>query len=156
MAYIGTCGRTELTSSPKLSDEFSGVIPARRKPSVFAVEFATTAGTLQTLEGAVAYEVGSAIVTGIQGECWPVPRTYFETAYEPTDNGQFGQNGLFRRRPEPVLATKLQKDIRILLSEHRGTLSGHAGDWLIERNSGDRSIVAAEIFALTYDPVDTN
>ncbi len=117
----------------------------------FAVEFAAQAGNLQTLEGLVSYEIGDALVTGIQAERWPVPRAYFETAYEPAGKGRFGQNGQFRRRPERVLAVKLRVPTQVKLSEQRGTLSGKAGDWLIERASGERSIVAGGIFALTYD-----
>ena len=118
---------------------------------MFSVEFATTPGILQTLEGAVSYETGAALVTGIRAELWPVPRAYFETAYEPTGNGEFGQNGQFRRRPERVLALKLKAPTQVKLPEQRGMLSGKVGDWLVERRSGERSIVAGDIFALTYN-----
>jgi hypothetical protein len=37
------------------------------------------------------------------------------------------------------------------LSGGRGTLSGSAGDWLVQYGSGDAAVVGNEIFAQTYE-----
>jgi hypothetical protein len=125
--------------------------PARQRPHIVSVTFTEHAGSLDTLEGAVSFAVGDAIVTGIKGECWPIPRHQFERFYTPCAGLCNGQPGNYQRQPRDVSVAQLGQPTRITLSEKRGTLVGETGDWLVEYAPGDRAIVAADIFQLTYE-----
>ena len=50
---------------------------AFKLPVIHNVVFAEVAGVCETLEGAVPYKSGDAIVTGVADERWPVSREYF-------------------------------------------------------------------------------
>lgn len=134
-----------------LRDEFPNVVLAARRPLVFEVEFSQVSGTLQTLEGAVAYDAGAAIVTGLHGEKWPIAIDRFAKTFELVEGSTIGQRGRYRRRPQTVLAHCLVNASEVIVPEERGVLGGHAGDWLVEYGPGDRAIVAAEIFEMTYE-----
>lgn len=115
------------------------------------VAFADADGVLQTLEGRMRYRSGDALLTGTQGERWPVPRNRFQKSYEPLPPTDMGQPGLYRKRPHAVTATQLDAPMQIRIPG-RGVLRGRTGDWLIE-DGNDRWIVAADVFARTYEPL---
>lgn len=125
--------------------------PARQRPQIVAVAFAERAGSLDTLEGSVVFAAGDALLTGIKGERWPIPRQQFEQSFIPCPGQSSGQPGAYQRQPRQVSAAQLKQPTCITLSDARGSLSGKAGDWLVEYAPGDRAIVAADIFALTYE-----
>ncbi len=60
-------------------------ITVMKKPVPVKVEFATEDGVMQTKEGPVRYEKGQAILTGVQGERWPMPRERLEATYNIVD-----------------------------------------------------------------------
>ena len=127
---------------------------ARKRPLPVDVAFASSAGTLATAEGPVAYASGDALLTGPAGERWPVPRARFLRDYEAVNGGGAGAPGRYRKRPGMVRALRMDGPFTVALQDGRGTLSGEAGDWVVEYAPGDQAVVAASIFAATYQLVD--
>lgn len=127
---------------------------ARSLPIPLRVEFAPEDGEIVTIEGTVRYRSGDAIVTGVKGERWPVPRVKFLTTYEPIPPTQMEQDGLYSKRPREVLALQLSEPTEITLSSQRGVLNGKVGDVIIEHAPGDHAVVAADIFAMTYQIIN--
>lgn len=118
------------------------------------VRFASTPQSIETLEGAVQCAADDAIVTGLKGETWPVPRLRFRETYVPVPPTAMGQVGFYSKKPREVLAGQLYKSHAVILSHNRGVLHGQPGDVLVEYAEGDRSIVAADIFERTYQSVE--
>ena len=58
----------------------------RKKPIVVNAEQATKKGSIETFEGTLYYHKGDYIVTGIQGERYPVKKEIFEKTYEILDD----------------------------------------------------------------------
>jgi len=127
---------------------------ARKLALALPVEFAAAAGTLVTREGPVAFVPGDALLTGIEGERWPVPRERFDATYEPVAPLRPGKPGHYRKRPQIVWAKLMREPFSVELGDGRGTLRGSAGDWLLEYAPGDRSVVSATAFARTYELLD--
>ena len=123
---------------------------AIKRPIPVDVKFATSSGTLNTLEGPVAYSNGDAILTGVRGERWPMRRDDFSARYQPTDGQPMSNDGAYVKRRMIVEASRLDNPLIIDLPE-RGGLRGNPGDWLITAPDGDQWIVADEIFAETYE-----
>jgi len=46
-----------------------------------AVKFASDFGTCETREGDVSFCAGDAILTGVEGEQWPIERPKFDASY---------------------------------------------------------------------------
>jgi PGDYG protein len=127
---------------------------ARKLSVVMQVEFATADGTLATCEGPVAYVTSDALVTGIEGERWPVPRKRFDETYEPFAPLRPGKPGAYRKRPQVVWAKPMREVFTAELGGGRGTLRGNAGDWLLQYAPGDLSVVSGSIFAKSYELLD--
>lgn len=126
----------------------------QRKPTLSDVRMARASGVLHTLEGPVAYQAGDAIVTGVRGEQWPIPRHRFEARYEPADaHTAMGQDGPYRRKTSQVQATQTAEAVEVVLSGDRGALKAKAGDWLVRDAQGERWVVADGIFQDTYIPL---
>lgn len=119
-------------------------------PIPLRVCFASSAGTLQTLEGPVSYQPGDAILTGNEGESWPMHHSEFNETYEPLGETTFGSDGLYVKKPIEVCAVQLDHPEDILIEEGRGQLHGEQGDWLVEYSSGKYGIVSGNIFEKTY------
>lgn len=124
---------------------------ARSKPLKVSVRFAVTPGTVETLEGTVRHAAGDAIVTGVAGENWPVPRARFLAGYDPVSPTAAGEDGRYARRPRAVLALRLAEACDVILPEGRGRLQGRAGDFLVQYAPGDWAIVAGGVFERTYE-----
>jgi hypothetical protein len=120
----------------------------QKKPTLLKVVFAESDGICQTLEGEVPYHTGDAIVTGTEGEVWPIKRDLFEQNYEPAEGG------LFRKKPITVWALCLTEDTE-LEREDGAVLKGRRGDWLVQYAPGDQAIVRGDIFEKTYEQVST-
>lgn len=58
----------------------------KKKPIVINAEQATKNGRIKTLEGTMHYHKGDYILTGTQGERWPVKKEIFEKTYEILDD----------------------------------------------------------------------
>lgn len=137
---------------PDLAADPRAVV-VRKRPVRRRVVFARAPGTCATLEGHVAYAPGDAIVTGEQGESWPVARAHFDANYAPTAPTRAGGDGLYERRAAQAHALELDAAARIDLADGRGALCGARGDWLIDYGNGDFGMVRGDIFARTYDVI---
>jgi PGDYG protein len=127
---------------------------ARKLAIAMAVEFAQADGTLATREGPVAYMRGDAILTGTEGERWPVPRRRFDETYEPIAPLRPGKPGAYCKRPLLVWAKPMREAFTVELGAGRGALQGNARDWLLQYAPGDQSVVSASVFAKTYELLD--
>jgi hypothetical protein len=127
---------------------------ARKRDVALQVEFAATDGTLATQEGTVGYSAGDALLTGTQGERWPIARETFDATYAPVAPIREGKPGRYRKRPLVVWAKPMAEPFSVTLEGDRGTLIGHAGDWLVQYAPSDFSVVDASVFAQTYELLD--
>jgi len=127
---------------------------ARKRAVAVTVAFASGDGTLETMEGPVAYHRGDALLTGAHDDRWPVPRARFDATYEPQAPLRPGKPGRYLKRPLLVWARQLREPIDVTLDANRGTLHGEPGDWLVQYAPGDQSVVAAAIFAESYELLD--
>ena len=118
------------------------------------VAFADEAGTLETREGQVCYQKGDALLTGMEGEVWPVERSRFEAFYTPTEDTALKDKGVFKPVARPVWGLQVQEVFTVALSGEKGILRGGAGDWLVQYAPGEYGVVAREIFARTYVPAN--
>ena len=118
-----------------------------------AVTFATSPGSVETLEGQVAYRAGDAIVTGAAGEHWPVPRATFFATYRHVDGGEGGQDGLYESLPQTAWAVHLDEaegPLHVVASTG-SVLQAAGGDWIIERRPGDLHVVNRDLFSSLYE-----
>jgi hypothetical protein len=127
---------------------------ARKRAVEVQVEFAATGGTLSTMEGPVTYSAGDALLTGTEGERWPVARDTFDLNYAPVAPTRPGKPGRYRKRPLIVWAKLMTEAFDVTLDRDRGSLSGEPGDWLVQYAPADFSVVSARIFAQTYELLD--
>jgi hypothetical protein len=125
----------------------------RRRPATARVHFAPEKGVIETDEGTVSHDAGAAVVTGGRNEQWPVERTRFEATYEAVAPTRMGEDGVYRHRPDVVLARRLDQPFKLTLFANRGTLSGAPGDWLVQYAPGDVGVVREAVFADTYEVV---
>jgi len=125
-----------------------------KKPVPVDVEFATTDGICKTLEGEVHFRAGDALLTGGQGERWPVRHDLFSSSYQPVPPTRNGENGTYRKRPAIAHALRLTAPADVSVSWQHDPLHGQAGDWLIRYADGSHGIVQDQIFRDTYAPAD--
>ena len=117
-----------------------------------SVGFATETEQLKTLEGMVIAKAGDAVVTGTKGESWPVPREAFFRKYAPVLGLVAGEDGQYTKRLTFVEARRLDAEETITLSDGRGALVGHIGDWSLTYGASNQAFIRADIFAESYQP----
>jgi len=127
---------------------------ARKRPVTLQVAFAASAGTLATRQGNIEHLQGDALVTGTEGERWPVSRARFEASYEPVAPLRMGKPGRYRKRALSVWARMVRTELDLELDEGRGSLRARPGDWLVQYGKGDFGVISASIFAQTYELLD--
>ena len=120
--------------------------------SAFEVTFPKAPLDIQTLEGVVACADGDAVVMGSKGESWPVPRSSFFRKYIPMPGVVAGENGRYQKRLAFVEARQLDREETIELSDGRGVLTGHIGDWCLTYGLSNQAFIRADIFAESYGP----
>jgi hypothetical protein len=134
------------------------------KDEVVSVEFAETAGTLESAVGLNRYCAGDALLTGSTGDRWCVSRDRFDAKYylvAPATPGPAGalpgqagatpgQAGRYRNRPVALLAKRMTLAFTVERSAGGDVLRGEAGDWLVQYAPGDHGIVAAARFDRVY------
>ncbi|MDQ6924280.1 MAG: PGDYG domain-containing protein [Pseudomonadota bacterium] len=145
--------RCEAMTYPDLSED-RAARRARKRAVVVQVEFADKAGILPTQQGPVHFSTGDALLTGSQGERWPVARDTFDVTYTPVAPNRPGKPGPYRKRPLVVWAKPMTEAFDVTLDRDRGTLRGQPGDWLVEYAQADFSVVSAGVFAQTYELLD--
>ena len=171
-----------LDFSGAVLDGSEGGIRVRKKAYRVNVRFAEEPGVAQTREGPVPYLAGDAIITGIDGEIWPVSPKRFAAAYEPEEPAglkepeefrdsretakarepaqpieagpEKGHAGgaSYRSRPVTALALRVNAPFRVELKKG-GILGGKAGDWLMQYEDGSYGIVCSKLFDSLYEPV---
>ena len=134
---------TDLASDKKSQRAF-------KRPLVHDVVFANAAGVCETLEGPAPYLSGDAIVTGVAGEHWPVPREYFLATYEAVTPTEPGYDGRYRKKKILVWVLQLETSTSVSVAGNTAKLTGCAGDWLVQYEPGSWGIVEQNIFQQTY------
>lgn len=125
----------------------------KKKPIRLVVEFATQAGTIQTLEGIVSYEANDAIVTGTHNERWPIKRENFESTYSPVKPLHMGQDGDYFKKPILVNAAQILVEAKVTINMGNDSLTAKPGDWIVTDDSGKQWVVDNAIFLDTYEPI---
>ena len=138
---------------PDLAAE-AGACRVRKRPVTMAVAFPVADGVVETLEGAVRYAAGDAILTGVRGERWPVQREAFAASYDPVPPTEPWQPGAYVKRPQTALALRLRSVITVPVGQHGDPLRGGPGDWLLQYEDGRRGVVCDEIFRATYERLE--
>lgn len=126
-----------------------------KKPIPVQVEFATADGTCDTLEGPVRFRAGDAILTGVEGERWPVRREAFLSAYEAVAPTRAGSSGAYRKVAAPAYAMRLERHREVPVGWQNDPLHGEPGDWLLQYADGSRGILRDRIFRESYDPASS-
>lgn len=126
-------------------------VQAIKRPLPVAVEFAKTEGVVNSLEGAVHYRSGDAILTGVKGEQWPIQRQKFEQRYAPIERTIAGEQGFYLKKPARVWAKRLTGNLTVHVGWQAEPLSGVSGDWLLQYGLDDFGIIQNDIFLKTYE-----
>jgi hypothetical protein len=126
-------------------------VNARKLEREVEVRFTDAPCTVRTPEGMVHARTGDAILTGNGGQHWRVSQSKFANKYRPLPPTIAGESGHYMSLPYHILALQLQEPFDVLLADGVSALSGHAGDWLVDYGDGSLGIVAAGIFATTYE-----
>ena len=153
MAQSGAAakGHHRVTGLPDLTTDPRAVRVVKR-PIAVAVTFARQDGVCETLEGPVGVHAGDAVLTGVQGERWPVRRPNFLASYTSVPPTRAGQDGLYRKNPSPALALRLDRDLAVPVGWQADPLQGHPGDWLLRYADGSHGVVQDTIFQQSYQP----
>jgi hypothetical protein len=125
---------------------------ARRavKDERVSVEFAAKAGELISAVGVNRYSPSDALITGSTGDRWCVSRDRFDAKYDPEPPTVRGRAGKYRNRPVAVLAKRMNQPFTVARTAGGDSLSGNAGDWLIQYAPGDYGIVERTRFEAVY------
>lgn len=121
-----------------------GGFQAWKQPVPVKYTTAVDSGTIQTLEGPVAYGAGFKIITGPKGEQYPVPPQKFAQLYDDNEDGT--------ATPKKIVKTAKVADHNGAVKTSWGeTLNYTAGEDVIVRHGpGDYGVVKKDIFAKTY------
>lgn len=85
------------------------------KTGSVSVTFAQEAGRIATREGDVRYSPGDALITGVEGECWPEARQKFDSSYVPILPNRHGQPGECRNM-ETTCTNQMKKPFEVRVS----------------------------------------
>lgn len=115
-----------------------------KKASPIHYKTAIAPGTIDTLEGPVAYLAGHKIITGPKGEQYPVSQAKFAELYDDNKDGT-------------ATPKKIHKHAK--LADHDGVVKASWGDlnfkagedYIVRHGPGDYGVVKQDIFAQTYD-----
>jgi len=122
----------------------------QKKPMPVAVCFADSDGVCQTKEGDVYYKKGDAIMTGVEGEKWPIERRKFDDTYEAVLPTKHGDDGQYSKKPIGVLALQMNEPFYVNVSWADDQIEGKSGDWLVQYAPDDFGVVSQSIFEKTY------
>lgn len=129
-------------------------VRARKRVLRVDVRFAEAPQWIDTLEGRVHVRRGDAIVTGIEGERWPVSAEAFARRYTPADATVAGCDGPYLARPVEVRAQRMPVPFAVPVGDGTTSIHGVPGDWRVDYGDGDFGIVSATIFDATYERLD--
>lgn len=103
---------------------------------------------VNTLEGGYPAKIGDYIITGIDGEEYPISEHRFMETYESTT-----EPGVYIKKALPVFAYCIG-DQEIEITKGDGNLFASKNDWLIFYSVGDCYPCKPSIFFKTYEPLD--
>ena len=132
-----------LDENPNLSDD-SDAFETAKKPIPLEFRIAERDEEIQTKEGPVRATGGDAIMTGTEGENWPIPREKFEQTYDVL------KPGIAAKKDIPVFAKEMAEAFQVKVSWSPDLLQGDPGDFLVQYGPGDYGVVGREIFRKTY------
>lgn len=118
-----------------------------KKPIIIQYRYADTVEVINSLEGPVTAHPGDAVITGVKGEQYPVQRFKFDEWYIITEEGKA------YKKPVVVDAELMEEEFEVVVSWANNPIRGRRGDYRLTYGPGDFGIVAADIFAETYDIV---
>lgn len=118
---------------------------AIHKTITLSYEIAQHEHMVETREGPVLAQDGDAIITGSQGERYPVPSAVFGKTY--------------RKVPDSLQCVRLAKIVKVtcepvafeVTTPQGAVLRGKAGDYRVEYAPGDQAVVSASVFHTLYD-----
>ena len=115
-----------------------------KKNNPVPYQVADRAGTIQTLEGPVAYDAGFYIMTGPKGEQYPITPQRFVELYNDEGNGT--------AMPRKIIkVAKLADHDGAVKTSWGETLNYTAGnDYIVRHGPGDYGVIKADIFKQTY------
>lgn len=117
---------------------------AFKKPIPLSFEHATHDQQVQTLENKVSCVAGDVIMTGTEGERWPIKKEVFESTYDVLSEG------LASKKKIIVFALQIHEVFQAKLAWAPDFLTGQPGDYLVQYGENDFGIVNQEIFLKTY------
>jgi len=129
--------------NPDLSQE-PDAFETAKKPIPLNFRYAEDGETIETKEGPVNANAGDAVMTGTEGEQWPIPRESFEQTYDILEPGVAAKKDI------PVFAKEMQEPFQVKVSWSDSLLQGEPGDFLVQYGVGDYGVVGREIFRKTY------
>ena len=130
-----------LDNNPDLSQDG---FQTAKKPIPLQFRYAEVDETIETKEGPVAAKAGDAIMTGTEGEQWPIPAEKFTQTYDDLGDGTAAKKNI------PVFAKEMSEPFQVKVSWSDALLQGEAGDYLVQYGHGDYGVVGREIFGKTY------
>ena len=134
-----------LDDTPDLSQDPDGFETAKL-PIPLEFRYAETGETIETKEGSVGAKAGDAIMTGTEGEEWPIPAEKFAETYDDLGDGTAAKKNI------PVFAKEMSEPFQVKVSWSDDLLQGEEGDYLVQYGAGDYGVVGREIFEKTYEP----
>ena len=128
----------------------------QKKAIPVQVTFASVDGVCATQEGLVAYKAGDAIMTGVEGEQWPIERGKFDATYTPVAPTKEGVDGQYVKKPFIVYALQMTEPFYVTVSWAKDKIIGKPGDWLLQYSKEDYGIVDQNIFETSYGVIQQN
>ena len=129
--------------NPDVSQDPDGFKTAKL-PIPLEFRYAEADETIDTKEGPVGANAGDAIMTGTEGEQWPIPAEKFAQTYNDLGDGTAAKKNI------PVFAKQMMVPFKVKVSWSNDLLQGEPGDYLVQYGPGDYGVVGREIFAKTY------
>lgn len=98
---------------------------------------------VHTLEGDVTANSSDWIITGVNGERYPVNNETFGNLYDVCENGKY--------KKKPLEVTAWQTDRELLIPHGNESLKASIGDFIVKQPDGSFAPVKPDIFEKTYD-----
>jgi hypothetical protein len=132
-----------LDENPDLS-QVADAFETAKRPIPLRFRVAPEDETIETKEGPVNAKAGDAVMTGTEGEQWPIPREKFEQTYDILEPGSAAKKNI------PVFAKEMSEPFQVKVSWSDDLLQGAPRDYLVQYGPGDYGVVGREIFKKTY------
>lgn len=100
--------------------------------------------TIKTLEGPVVAQKGDFVMTGTEGENWPIPKDNFKATYNIVEKGKASKN------ETEVYAKQLEVPSQVKVDWSDSLLTAKPGDYLVQYGPKDYGVVDQKIFDQTY------